>query len=166
MWNQLQANMFIFWIRGITFHSLLFTHWNSLVAHYSSLLVAKFTRYSLQKLVVTKSHLLLIAEVARCKKSLVTCCKICLLLVAEVAHCKKSLVTWCKICSLHVAEVACCRKSLVTCCTVCLLLVAEVESLFATLWKSNSSTSIFLWIFAKLKEHLFCRTSANSCFWK
>ena len=63
----------------------------SLVARYSlkftrcSLLIAKFARYSLQKLLVAKIHLLLVAEIARCKKSLVPRCKIRLLLVAEVA---------------------------------------------------------------------------------
>ena len=39
-----------------------------------SLLVAKSTRYSLQKLLVAKNHSLLVAEVARCKNSLVTHC--------------------------------------------------------------------------------------------
>ena len=42
-----------------------------------SLLVAKSTRYSLQKLLVAKNHSLLVAEVARCKKSLVTRCRSC-----------------------------------------------------------------------------------------
>ena len=41
-------------------------------------------------------------------------------------------------------------KSLVTRCKIRLLLVAEVESLFPTLWKSNSNTDVFLGIFAKL----------------
>ena len=49
-----------------------------------SLLVAKSTRYSLQKLLVAKNHSLLVAEVARCKKSLVTRCKIRSLLVTKI----------------------------------------------------------------------------------
>ena len=53
--------LYIFAAWGVTFHSLLVTRWNSLVA-----------RYSLQNLLVT-----------RCKKSLVTCCKISL-----VTRCK------------------------------------------------------------------------------
>ena len=76
---------------------------NSLVTRYRScslqknhlLLIAKFPRYSLQKLFVVKSHLLLIAEVARSKISLATGCKIRSLLVAEVARCKNSLVSHC-----------------------------------------------------------------------
>ena len=70
------------------------------------MLVAKFARFSLQKLLVAKNHSLLVAEVVRCKKSLVIRCEICSLLAAEVARCKKSLVTRCKFRSLLVAEVA------------------------------------------------------------
>ena len=66
-----------------------------------SLFVAKFARYSLQKLLVGKNYSLLVAEVARCKKSLVTRCKIRSLLVAEVSRCKKLLVTCCRSCSLQ-----------------------------------------------------------------
>ena len=86
---------------GVAFHSLLATRWNSLVPRYSlqnhSLLVVELACYSLQKLLVTKIHLLLVAEAARCQKILVTCWEICLLLVGEVARCKKSLGTRCKI---------------------------------------------------------------------
>ena len=35
----------------------------------------------------------------------------------------------------------------------------------ATELKSNSSTGIFLRLLQNLKEHLFCKTSANGCFW-
>ena len=104
---------------GVTFHSLLVTRWNSLIACYllqnHSLLVAKI-------------HSLLFAEVAHCKISLVTRCKIRLLIVAEVARCKRSLVTHCEIRLLIVAEVALCKKSLVTRCQIRLLLVTEVAS--------------------------------------
>ena len=99
----------------------------SLVARYSlkftrcSLLVAKFTRYSLQKFLVAKNHSLLVAEVALCKKWLVTRCKIRLLLVAEVARCKNSLISRCKIHLLLVTEDAHCKKSLVTRCRSCSL---------------------------------------------
>ena len=101
-------------IRGVTFHSLLVTRWNLLVAC-----------YSWQKLLVAKNHSLLVAKVARCKKSLVTRCKISSLLVAEVAPCKKSLITRCKICLLFVAKVA--RYSLQK------LLVAKNHSLLIAL---------------------------------
>ena len=105
----------------------------SLVARYllqsHSLLVAEFTRYSLQKLLVAKIHSLLITEVACCKKPLVTRCKIRSLLVAEVAHCKKSLVTRCEIRLLLTAEVARCKNSLVTRCKIYSFLVAKNHSL-------------------------------------
>ena len=91
-------------IWGVTFHSLLVTRWNSLVAR-------------------CKICLLMVAEVACCKKSLVTRCKIRSLLVAEVARCKNSLVTRCKIRSLLVAKIhslfvanfACYSRQQVTC---------------------------------------------------
>ena len=35
----------------------------------------------------------------------------------------------------------------------------------ATLLKRDSNTGVFLWILWNLSEHLFWRTSANSCFW-
>ena len=91
---------------------MLVTHWNSLVARYSLwnhlLLVAKFARYSLQKLLVAKNHSLLVAEVARCKNHL--------LLVAKYTRysLQKLLIT--KNHSLLIAEVARCKKLLVTCC--------------------------------------------------
>ena len=130
--------------RGVTFHSLLVTRWNWLVTRYSlqnSLVTRckKITRYSLQNFLVT-----------RCKTSFVTRCKIRLLLVAEVTRCEKSFVTRCKVFLLLVAKVARCKKSLITRCKISSLLVAEVEWLFASLWKSNSTTGAFLWIFAKL----------------
>ena len=75
--------------RGVTFHSLLVTRWNLLVACSSS-----------QKLFDAKNHSLLVAKFAR------YCCKIGSLLVAEVARCKKSVVTRCKIPSLLVAKFA------------------------------------------------------------
>ena len=74
----------------------------SLVAEIPSLLVAKFARYSLQK--ITSYSL---------QNSLVTRCKIRSLLLAEVARCKKSLVPRCKIRSLLGAEVARCKILLV-----------------------------------------------------
>ena len=105
--------------RAVTFHSLLVTHWKSLVTR-------------------CKIRSLLVAEVARCKKSLVTRCRLCSLLVAEIVRCKKSLVTRCKfaryslqkllVAKVHlllVAEVACCKNSLVTRCKIRSLLVAE-----------------------------------------
>ena len=55
---------------------------NSPVTRCRSCMLRKFTRYSLQKLLVAKNHSLLVAEVARCKKSLVTHCEIRLILVA------------------------------------------------------------------------------------
>ena len=57
--------------RGVTFHSLLVTRWNSVVV-----------RYSLQNSLVT-----------RCKKSRVTRCRSCSL--------QNSLVTHCRTCSLQ-----------------------------------------------------------------
>ena len=127
----------LYYIDWQNWHIKLFTERRrkfSLVARYS----LKFTRC-----------LLLVV------KSLVTCCKILSLPVAEIARCKKSLVTRCKIRSLLVAEVARCKKSLDTRCKNCSLLVAKVESLFATYLKSDSSTGVFLWIFAKFSEHLY-----------
>ena len=89
----------LFPFRGVTFHSLLVSRWSSLVACYSlqnhSLLVAKFARYWLQKLLVAKINSLLVARFV--------CYSLQKLLVAEVARCKKSLVTRCEICFLHVA---------------------------------------------------------------
>ena len=124
----------------------------SLVARYllqsHSLLVAEFTRYSLQKLLVAKIHSLLITEVACCKKPLVTRCKIRSLLVAEVARCKKSLVTRCKIRSLLVAEVAHCKKSLVTRCEIRLLLTAEVARC-----KNSLVTRCKIYSFLVAKNH-------------
>ena len=83
--GHLNINL-LFPFRGVTFHSLLVSRWNSLVACYSlqnhSLLVAKFARYWLQKLLAAKINSLLVAEVARCKKPLVTRCEICFLHVA------------------------------------------------------------------------------------
>ena len=90
-------------IRGVTFHSLLVTRWNLLVACYSwqkllvaknhSLLVAKFARYSLQKFFVAKNHSLLVAKFPPYSlqklllaKNHFTRCKICLLFVAKVAR--------------------------------------------------------------------------------
>ena len=35
----------------------------------------------------------------------------------------------------------------------------------ATLLKSDSNTVVFLWILKKFQGHLFCKTSANGCFW-
>ena len=64
-----------------------------------SLLVAKSTRYSLQKLLVAKNHSLLVAEVARCKIRSLLFAKIHLLLIALLISiasyllCKKSLLT-------------------------------------------------------------------------
>ena len=111
-------------IRGVTFHSLLVTRWNLLVAC-----------YSWQKLLVAK-------------KSLVTRCKIRSLLVAEILCCKKSLVTRCKISSFLVAEVAPCKKSLITRCKICLLFVAKVArySLQKLLVAKNHSLLIALLI--------------------
>ena len=125
----------------------------SLVASYS----LKFTSCSLH---VVKSL------VTRCKICSLPPCKIRSLFVAEVTHCKKSLITHCKICSLLVVEIARYKKSHITCCKIRSLLVAKVKSLFAILLKRDSSTGIFLWIFAKFQKHLFCRTYANGCFWK
>ena len=124
--------------RGVTFTRCL------LLVEIHSLLVTrcKITRYSLQKLIVAKNHSLLAGEVARCKKSLVTRCKIRSLLVQKLLVVKNH--------SLLVAEVARCKNSLVNRCKIRSLLVAEVESLFVTLWKRNSTTGAFLWIFAKL----------------
>ena len=156
---------------GVTFHrnvarySLKFSRCSLLVV--KSLVTRRKTRSLLfaevahcKKSLVTRCKIcsLLVVEVIHCKKSLVTRCKICSLLVAEVARSKKSLITRCKIRSLLVAEVARCKKSLVTRCKnspvtrfkIRSLLVAEVESLFVTLWKRNSTTGAFLWIFAKL----------------
>ena len=64
-----------------------------------SLLVAKSTRYSLQKLLVAKNHSVLVAEVARCKIRSLLFAKIHLLLIALLISiasyllCKKSLLT-------------------------------------------------------------------------
>ena len=113
---------------GVIFHSLLVTHWNSLVAHYS-----------------LQNHSLLDAEVAGCKKSLATRCKICSLLVAEVARCKISLLTSRKILSLLVAEIPRCKKSLVTRGKICLLRVAEVarcKKLLVTRYGKNPGTNV------------------------
>ena len=88
--------------QGVTFHLLLATHGNSLVAH-------------------CKICLLLPAEVARCNISLVTCSNIHWLLVAEVACCKKSLVTRSKMRLLFVTEVARFKNSLITRCKTCSL---------------------------------------------
>ena len=83
--------------RGVTFHSLLVTCWNSLVARYllknNLLLVAKVPHYKETLVSRFKTRSLLVAEVARCK--------LCLLLVAEITRYKKYLVTCCKICSLQ-----------------------------------------------------------------
>ena len=88
-------SMYDFMKEALTFHLLLVTCWNSLVACYSlknhSLVVAKFARYSSQKLLVAKNQFLVV-------------CKIRSLLIREVAHCKKALLTGCKICSLLVAK--------------------------------------------------------------
>ena len=35
----------------------------------------------------------------------------------------------------------------------------------AILWKGDSGADVFLLILANFQEHLFCRASANSCFW-
>ena len=89
-WKQLQNWSFKFTkgcMGGVTFHSLLVTCWNSLVARYS----LKFTRCSL--LVV---------------KSLVARCKIQSLLVVEVARCK--------IRSLLVAKFVCYSLQKITRC--------------------------------------------------
>ena len=109
-----------------------------------------------------QNHLLFVAEIACCKKSLVTRCKICLLLVT---HCRitryslqNSLVIRCRSCSL--------QKRLVIRCKIRSLLIVEVESSFTTLLKTDSSTGVSLWIFSKFLERLFCRTSANDCYWK
>ena len=115
-WKQLQNWPFKFTkgcMGGVTFHSLLVTCWNSLVARYS----LKFTRCSLlvvKSLVARcKIQSLLVVEVARCKiRSLLVAKFVCYslqkllvaenhsllvarmrpLLVAEVARSKKSLV--------------------------------------------------------------------------
>ena len=124
----------------------------SLVAKNHSLPVAKFTRYSLQKLLV-KNHSLLVVKFAcyslqklfvakRTRYSLqnllVTCCRSCLLQETTRYLLQNLLVTRCrswsvleilvicsKICLLRVAEVARCKRSLVTC-KIRSLLVAEV----------------------------------------
>ena len=91
---KLLFRIFLSLFEGETFHSLLVTRWNSLVARCS---LQNITRYKLQTSLIT-----IVAKAARCKKSPVTRCKFCPLLVAEVARCKKSLVTHCKIHSLLV----------------------------------------------------------------
>ena len=94
----------------------------SLFARYSlkftrcSLLVAQIARYSLQKLLVAKNHLLLVANFARYSLQKLLAAKNHSLLVAEVARCKKSLVTRCK-------------NSLVTRFKIRSLLVAKIHSL-------------------------------------
>ena len=35
----------------------------------------------------------------------------------------------------------------------------------ATLWKTDSNTDVFLWIFQNFSDHIFWRTYAYSCFW-
>ena len=71
------------------------------------LLVAKFARYSLQKLFVAKNHSLFLAEIARCKKSLVTRCKLRSLLVVEVTRCSLQKLLIAKNHSLLVVKFAC-----------------------------------------------------------
>ena len=141
--------MYLIFLRGVTFHSLLVTRWNSLVACFSlqnhSLLVAKLARYSLQKLLVAKKSL-----VTRCRSCsfqkitpYFTRGKIRALLVAEIARWKISLVIRCKIRLLLVAEIASCKKSLVTRCKIHSLLVAVVESFFAMLLKIMFPAQVF-----------------------
>ena len=118
--------------------------------------VAKFTRYSLQKLFVAKltRYSLQNSLFTRCRSCslqnitryslqnlLVTCCRSCslqettryLLQNLLVTRCRswsvlEILVTCCKICLLRVAEVARCKRSLVTC-KIRSLLVAKNHSL-------------------------------------
>ena len=77
---------------GVTFHSLLVTRWNSLVARYSlqnslvtrcrSCSLQKLTRYSLQNSLATRCRSCSLQKFVRCKKSLVALCKIWPLLIA------------------------------------------------------------------------------------
>ena len=127
---------------GVTFHSLLVTCWNSLVARYSlqnhQLLVAKslVTRCKICSLLAAEVARCKKLLVTRCKKSPVTCCKIRSLLVSEVARCKKSLVTRCKIrslvsrcrsCSLKKMTRYSLQSSLVTGCRRCSLSKDTIE---------------------------------------
>ena len=136
--------MYLIFLRGVTFHSLLVTRWNSLVACF----------FVVKSLVTScKTGSLLVA-----KKSLVTRCRSCsfqkitpyftrgkirALLVAEIARWKISLVIRCKIRLLLVAEIASCKKSLVTRCKIHSLLVAVVESFFAMLLKIMFPAQVF-----------------------
>ena len=130
----------------------------SLVARYllksthCSLLVAKFARYSLQKLVVAKKslvtrcsvveiHLLLVAKLARYSLQKLLVANIHSFLVAKFACQSQQISVFirCKIRPLLIAEVACCKKSLVTRCEIRLLLVAKNHSLLVA---NNHSTLV------------------------
>ena len=128
---------------GVTFHTLLVTRWNSLVACYSlqnhSLLVAKFARYSLQKLLVAKNHSLLVAKFARCKNHSLP--------VAKFARYSLEKLLVAKNHSLLVAKFACYLLQKLLIAKSQSLLVAEVarcKKLLITRYEKNSGTNIYL----------------------
>ena len=41
----------------------------------------------------------------------------------------------------------------------------SVVLLDSTLWKRDSSKDVSLWIWWIFQEHLFCRTTPDTCFW-